>query len=110
MINGLLVFTGAALIGVLGLVEGVSYKLGAVAWVAMVGALTVGCFAGASIPILMRRFGIDPATASTIFLTMLTDSLSFLTFLGLAYMLQGWLLDPQAAQTVGDAVTAIKGD
>ncbi|MGP1309716.1 MAG: magnesium transporter [Phycisphaerales bacterium] len=107
MINGMLVFTGAAVIGVLGLLEGVNYRLGAVAWIAMVGALTVGCFAGSSIPLLMRRFGIDPATASTIFLTMLTDSLSFLTFLGLAYLLQGWLLDPAAAQTVGDAVSAL---
>jgi magnesium transporter len=106
-VNGLLVFTGAAIIGYLGIVEGVNYKLGAVAWIAMVGALTVGCLAGASIPLLMRKFGFDPATASTIFLTMLTDSLSFLTFLGLAYALQGWLLDPATATTVGDAVNAI---
>lgn len=107
LINGLLVFTGAALIGALGLIEGVNYKLGAVAWIAMVGALTVGCFAGSSIPLVMRRLGFDPATASTIFLTMLTDSLSFLTFLGLAFALQGWLLEPDAARTVGDVVSAL---
>jgi Mg/Co/Ni transporter MgtE len=40
----------------------------------------------------MRRFGADPATASTIFLTMVTDSTSFLAFLGSARMLSGWLL------------------
>jgi magnesium transporter len=39
---------------------------------------------GASIPLVLRRFGLDPATASTIFLTMVTDSVSFLVFLGLA--------------------------
>ena len=35
--------------------------------------------------------GADPATASTIFLTMVTDSLSFLIFLGTAASLSGWL-------------------
>lgn len=106
-INGLLVFTGAAIMGALHVIEGVNYKLGAVAWIAMVGALTVGCFAGSSIPLVMRRLGFDPATASTIFLTMLTDSLSFLTFLGLAYALQGWLIEPAAVQSAGDAVAAL---
>lgn len=90
-LNGMLVFTGAAILGWLGL-WGVNYKFGLVAWVAMTGALTVGCAAGASIPIVMRRLGFDPATASTIFLTMLTDSLSFLTFLGLAFVMQDWLV------------------
>jgi magnesium transporter len=106
-INGLLVFTGAAIVGSLGLVEGVNYRLGAVAWVAMVGALTVGCFAGSSIPLVMRKLGFDPATASTIFLTMLTDSLSFLTFLGLAFSLQGWLMEPGAASTVGETMGSL---
>jgi magnesium transporter len=32
----------------------------------------------------MKRMGADPATASTIFLTMVTDTMSFLVFLGLA--------------------------
>jgi magnesium transporter len=46
---------------------------------------------GSSLPLLVRRFGADPATASTIFLTMVTDSMSFLVFLGLAYLLSGWI-------------------
>ena len=40
---------------------------------------------------VVRRFGADPATASTIFLTMVTDSMSFLAFLGLASALSGWI-------------------
>jgi magnesium transporter len=68
-----------------------AWKLGVVVAVAMAFALTIGCLTGTSIPILMRRLGADPATASTIFLTMVTDSMSFLTFLGLANALSGWM-------------------
>ncbi|HMN96616.1 MAG TPA: magnesium transporter [Phycisphaerales bacterium] len=74
-------FTGAA-----------SWRLGLVAGLAMSGALTLGTFTGASLPLLMRRLGYDPATASTIFLTMVTDTASFLVFLGLASMLWRWLV------------------
>ena len=55
-------------------------------------ALTAGCVVGTSMPLLIRRFGADPATASTIFLTMITDSFSFFTFLGLARLLQDWFI------------------
>ena len=70
---------------------GDSWRLGVVVAIAMGVALTFGCLTGAAIPILLRRAGADPATASTIFLTMVTDSMSFLTFLGLASALSGWL-------------------
>jgi spore maturation protein SpmA len=67
------------------------WKLGLVVGVAMTAALAVGTLVGSSLPLLVRRFGADPATASTIFLTMVTDSMSFLVFLGLAYLLSGWI-------------------
>ncbi len=87
---GLLVGSGVA---VFELLRGdASWRLGIVAAVAMTAALTVGCFVGTSLPILMRRLGADPATASTIFLTMVTDSGSFLTFLGMAALFQKWLI------------------
>jgi magnesium transporter len=41
-------------------------------------------FFGSAIPILIKRLGIDPAVASPIFLTTLTDILGFVTFLGFA--------------------------
>ncbi|MHC4833814.1 MAG: magnesium transporter [Planctomycetota bacterium] len=75
---------------------GSAWRLGVVVAIAMSVALAVGCLAGAGIPILMRRAGADPATASTIFLTMVTDSLSFLSFLGLASALSGWIEVPPA--------------
>jgi magnesium transporter len=67
------------------------WKLGVVVAVAMTIALAVGTLVGSSLPLVVRRLGADPATASTIFLTMVTDSMSFLAFLGLASALSGWV-------------------
>ncbi|MCF8085683.1 MAG: magnesium transporter [Desulfohalobiaceae bacterium] len=44
----------------------------------------VGCTAGASIPLVLHELGRDPAQASTIFLTTITDSVGFLSLLSLA--------------------------
>lgn len=68
-----------------------SWRLGAIIAASMTCSLTVGTFTGTGLPMLMRRVGADPATASTIFLTMVTDSLSFFIFLGMASALSGWL-------------------
>ena len=43
--------------------------------------LTIASVAGTGIPLLMRRLGQDPALASTIFLTLITDSVGFGGFL-----------------------------
>jgi len=43
---------------------------------------------GASIPILMKRMGLDPAQCSSIILTTVTDVMGFFAFLGLALLLQ----------------------
>jgi magnesium transporter len=67
------------------------WRLGVVVAIAMTAALSVGTIVGSSLPLVVRRFGADPATASTIFLTMATDSTSFLVFLGLASALSGWI-------------------
>jgi magnesium transporter len=58
---------------------------------AIVVAMTVSCtlagMAGASIPLMLRRVGADPATAAGIFLSTVTDVLSMGLFLGLATLL-----------------------
>jgi len=46
--------------------------------------MMLGAFAGASIPLLLKELGRDPAQASSIFLTTITDSMGFLFLLGLA--------------------------
>jgi magnesium transporter len=95
LINGTLGGTLIGLgLGLLGLIfpqmEG-GWRLGVVAGVSMALALATGCFCGSTIPILMRRLKLDPAHGSTIFLTMITDSLSFFTFLGCAQLASDWL-------------------
>ena len=62
--------------------------LGVVIAIAMIINLLVAGLAGASIPLALERFGIDPAIASSVFLTTLTDVVGFLVFLGLG----AWLL------------------
>ena len=41
-------------------------------------------FFGVTIPIILNKFGFDPAVASAVFVTTLTDIMSFAIFLGLA--------------------------
>jgi len=50
--------------------------------------LVVGALAGSGIPVILRRFGLDPALASSIFLTLITDMVGFGGFL----LLAGWML------------------
>lgn len=49
--------------------------------------MILGAVAGGSIPLLFRALGRDPAQASSIFLTMLTDGAGFFIFLGLASLI-----------------------
>lgn len=74
-----------------GLMPEMSWRLGAVAGAAMLGSMTIACLVGCAIPLILDRAGFDPATASSIFLTMLTDSISYAVFLTIAFILRGWL-------------------
>jgi len=49
----------------------------------MAAACVVAGVSGTAIPLVLRRFGADPATASSIFLTTITDVVSMGTFLAL---------------------------
>lgn len=73
-----------------GIMPAMSWRLGVVAGVAMMAAMTSACLIGAAIPLILERLGFDPATASSIFLTMLTDGLSYAIFLTLAFVLRDW--------------------
>ena len=57
-------------------------------FLAMTVNLLIAGFAGAFIPIVLERSGIDPAIASSIFVTTFTDCFGFFLLLGLA----GWFL------------------
>jgi magnesium transporter len=58
--------------------------LGAVIAAAMVVNMIVAAVAGTTIPLMLERTGIDPAIASGVFLTTVTDVVGFAAFLGLA--------------------------
>ena len=61
--------------------------LAAVVFLAMVAACTISGISGAIVPLMLKRFGTDPATASSIFLTTATDIVSMGLLLGLATLL-----------------------
>ncbi len=65
-----------------------SQALGVVIALAMIINLVVAGLAGTTIPLILDRSGIDPAVASSVFLTTITDVVGFAAFLGLA----AWLL------------------
>ncbi len=66
--------------------------LGLVIGLGMVFNLIFAGLSGASIPLLMKRIGIDPAQSSSIILTTVTDVMGFLAFLGFAVLFQGYLV------------------
>jgi magnesium transporter len=58
--------------------------LGLVIFIAMTGNLVIAGMAGSSIPLMLKRVGIDPAIASSIIITTFTDVFGFFLLLGLA--------------------------
>lgn len=54
---------------------------------AMVIAMVIAGIAGALVPIMLSRFGMDPAQSSSIVLTTITDVAGFFSFLGIATLL-----------------------
>ena len=81
LLNGVtiavLIGTGVAI--VLG-----SGTLGMVIAAAMLFNIVIAGFAGVLVPLTLERAGADPAVASSVFLTTITDSMGFLLFLGFA--------------------------
>jgi magnesium transporter len=60
------------------------WHLGLVIGLAMMANILIAGIAGVLVPLTIERFRADPAIASSIFVTMTTDSMGFLVFLGLA--------------------------
>ncbi len=93
LINGVLcgmLFGG--FVAVFKIMNGESWHIGIVIAISMSTTMMIGCATGSAMPLIMRRLGFDPATASTIFLTMITDSMSFFIFLGIASLVGQWIL------------------
>ncbi|MFN3233718.1 MAG: magnesium transporter [Alphaproteobacteria bacterium] len=80
-INGLLF---AAIMGVATALWFQNWPLGGVIGAAMIINMIVAALAGILVPIGLSRAGVDPAVASSVFVTTVTDVIGFLAFLGLA--------------------------
>ncbi len=83
LLNGVL---WAVVVAVLAVVWFKSVGIGVIIAAAILLNLLGAALAGFTIPLIMRRFGIDPALAGGVVLTTVTDVVGFLSFLGLATM------------------------
>jgi magnesium transporter len=83
LLNGL---TIAALVGIGAALIFSNWMLGAVIAAAMLINILIAGLAGVLVPVTLERFNQDPAVASSVFVTMTTDSMGFLAFLGLAVL------------------------
>ena len=81
LINGVIF---AVLIGLVTWLRFNNLQLGAVIAAAMIINMTVAGTAGILIPLTLDRFKADPAIASAVFVTTVTDVVGFFAFLGIA--------------------------
>jgi magnesium transporter len=81
LINGIIF---AILIGAITAVRFANFQLGIVIGLAMIVNMIAAGTAGILIPLALNRLKIDPAVASSVFVTSITDVVGFFAFLGLA--------------------------
>ena len=85
-----------------GLLIGITCTIGIYLWsknlglalvmlVAMVISMVIAGMSGALVPMILKRFGMDPAQSSSIILTTVTDIAGFFSFLGLATLFSHYL-------------------
>ena len=88
LVNGIAV---GLVVGLVGWWWKGSMSLGLVAFAAMVLNQLSAAFAGVAIPFGLKAVRVDPALASSIFVTTVTDVAGFFFFLGLAALAMPWL-------------------
>ncbi|MEY3784467.1 MAG: hypothetical protein RLZZ230_789 [Candidatus Parcubacteria bacterium] len=81
VINGLII---GSLVTLVSWVWSGEPMLGVVVGLALIGAHMIAAIAGSTIPLIMKKFGKDPAATSTIFITTATDVGGIFLLLGLA--------------------------
>ncbi|WP_271896510.1 magnesium transporter [Candidatus Phyllobacterium onerii] len=81
LINGVIF---AIMIGVIAGLWFANINIGGIIAAAMVINMLAAALGGILIPLLLHRFGADPAIASAVFVTTVTDVVGFSSFLGLA--------------------------
>ncbi|WP_299193358.1 magnesium transporter [uncultured Erythrobacter sp.] len=80
------VLNGATIAVLIGIAAALLFspEMGAVIALAMIINIAVAGLAGVLVPVAFERLDQDPALASSVFVTMITDSMGFFAFLGLA--------------------------
>jgi magnesium transporter len=81
VLNGIVI---GALVAVIAMFYDYNPWFGLVAGVAMLLNMVCAALAGFLIPIILEKVNIDPAIASSVFVTTVTDCMGFFLFLGLA--------------------------
>jgi magnesium transporter len=67
------------------------WELALVLGITMILSLLVAGMLGALIPVALKRFRVDPALASSVFVVTITDVITFFVYLGIATLLLGYL-------------------
>ena len=81
LVNGVL---WATVVGIVATLWFSNKGLGVIIGLAMIINLICAALAGSMIPLILKKFGVDPAIAGGVILTTVTDVVGFMTFLGLA--------------------------
>ena len=81
LLNGVL---WASVVGFVATLWFSNQGLGLIIGLAMIINLACAALAGSMIPLILKKFGVDPAIAGGVILTTFTDVIGFMTFLGLA--------------------------
>lgn len=80
-------FLNGLFIGALGAVIAIAtthkWDFSLIVWASMLINMTLGGFMGSFIPFTLKKYGLDPASGSSVFATGVTDSGGFFIFLGL---------------------------
>ncbi len=84
---GIALLNGATVALIIGIAVSLLFgnaQLGVVIGMAMLANIVIAGLAGVFVPLTLEKLNVDPAISSSIFVTMTTDSMGFLVFLGLA--------------------------
>ena len=84
LIGGINGFIFAIIISLISIYWFENFMLGLIIGLAMILNLILAGFVGIVIPLILEKLKIDPALASAVILTTITDVFGFLSFLGLA--------------------------
>jgi magnesium transporter len=67
----------------------------------LIGIVVTGCTMGSMLPVIMKRFGVDPATSSTPFIASITDTLGVIIYAHVAMIVMRDVIEYALAHPMG---------